>query len=361
MKLTNVNIKRLRNRTIFIFALSFIMFLVTLDMFSQVVEQWIARYNGPGNSSDKSYALAIDSAGNVYIAGDSIGSGTKHDYTTIKYNSTGVEQWVRRYNGPGNDEDFCCAMVIDSSGNVYVTGCNTGLETRYDYTTIKYDNAGVEQWVARYDSPGNGSDWAMAIEVDSVGNVYVTGFSLISGVNSDYATIKYNSAGVEQWVTRYNGPGNSTDWAWDIAVDSVGSVYVTGYSVGSGTDFDYATIKYNSGGVEQWVARYNGPGNDYDEPRAIGLDSMGNVYVTGGSTGSGNKWDYATIKYNNVGVEQWVARYNGPGDDSDFACALTIDDSDNVYITGGSGGSGTLSDYATVKYNNEGVEQWVTR
>src|SRR2546430_1692201 len=65
--------------------------------------------------------------------------------------------------------------------------------------------------------------------------------------------------GQEQWVARYNGPGNSVDEANSIAIDSAGNVYVTGKSFGSGTDYDYATVKYDSFGQEQWVARYNGP------------------------------------------------------------------------------------------------------
>ena len=81
--------------------------------------------------------------------------------------------------------------------------------------------------------------------MDGSGNVYVTGQSIGSGTSNDYCTIKYNSSGVQQWIARYDGPGNSDDWAYSIAVDGSGNVYVTGQSTGSGPGEDYATIKYS--------------------------------------------------------------------------------------------------------------------
>lgn len=106
------------------------------------------------------------------------------------------------------------------------------------------------------------------------------------------------------WVRRYNGPGNGEDDAVAIAVDGNGNVYVTGYSLSS-TDYDYATIKYNANGDTLWTRRYNGPGNGSDEASAIAVDSNGNVYVTGYSIGSGTNNDFATIKYNSLGIQQW--------------------------------------------------------
>ena len=113
-------------------------------------------------------------------------------------------------------------------------------------------------------------------------------------------------AQVEEWVARYNGPGNSYDAAFDMVLDNEGNIYVTGGSAGSGTSYDYATVKYNASGVEQWVARYNGPGNDLDWAHDIVVDDAGNVHVTGESWGSGASYDYATVKYDASGVEQWV-------------------------------------------------------
>jgi hypothetical protein len=73
--------------------------------------------------------------------------------------------------------------------------------------------------------------------------VYVSGF-VASGGASDFVTIKYDTAGAEQWVQLYNGPGNSYDGTYVIAVDNNRNVLVTGYSTGMGTDYDYTTIKY---------------------------------------------------------------------------------------------------------------------
>ena len=152
-----------------------------------------------------------------------------------------------------------------------MTGQSAGSQTEgYDYATVKYNSTGVEQWAARYNGPGSGWDAAYSVAVDGSGNVYVTGSSPRTGTsngpgtNNDYATIKYDSTGVEQWAERYSGPGTGDDHASSVAVDGSGNVYVTGKSPGSGTDNDYATIKYDSTGVEQWAARYNGPGNGSD-------------------------------------------------------------------------------------------------
>src|SRR4030066_1102109 len=78
---------------------------------------------------------------------------------------------------------------------------------------------------------------------------------------------------IEEWVARYHGPGNYDDYAKGIVADDSGNVYVTGHSYGQGSHHDYATTKYDADGIEQWVARYNGPGNYHDTPVAIALEA----------------------------------------------------------------------------------------
>src|SRR3990170_460006 len=331
----------------------FLVLVIFLLSYTQAIGQsvdaaWVRRYNGPGNSSDYAYAIAVDGSGNVYVTGQSIGSGTYNDYATIKYYSNGDTAWVRRYNGPGDSSDYASAITVDGSGNVYVTGYSTGSGTYYDYATIKYYSNGDTAWGRRYNGPGNGYDEAYAIAVDGSGCVYVTGWSVGSGTGYDYATIKYYSSGDTAWVRRYDGQVYD-DGALAIAVDGSGNVYVTGYSTDSGNYYNYATIKYHSNEDAAWVRRYDGGENGPDYARAIAVDDSGNVYVTGWSW-NGTSDDYATIKYYSTGDTAWVRRYNGPGNGFDEARAIAVDGSGSVYVTGLSSGSGTSYDYATIKY-----------
>jgi hypothetical protein len=331
----------------------------TIKYNSSGLQQWVQIYNGPGNANDEVRSIILDDSGNVYVTGTSQGIGTSYDFATIKYNSSGIQQWVQRYNGPTNSFDGATSLTIDALRNIYVTGYGTGVETSEECITIKYNSSGIQQWEKRYNGPGNGNDKANCIVSDDSGNVYITGYSTGIGTYYDYTTIKYNSSGVQQWVQRYNGPGNSSDEAKFITKDNSSNVYITGYSVGTGTNSDYATIKYNSSGVQQWVQRYNGSGNNNDQASSIAVNDFGDVYVTGSSDGIGINGDYLTIKYNSSGVQQWVQRYNGPGNIYDYANSLVLDISGNVYITGVSGG--VYGDYATIKYNSSGVQQWVQR
>lgn len=323
--------------------------------------QWVQRYDGPGGEFDDALALAVDASGNVYVTGFSAGVGTFNDYATVKYSPSGVEQWVARYDGPTNDFDNAVAIAVDEPGNVYVTGSSPGDNFAPEYATIKYDLDGNELWVARYSSPANVGDYPYAIAVDTSGNVYVTGASSDNTFTPDYATVKYNAAGVGQWVRRYNGTVGGFDEAHAIAVDAEGNVYVTGSSMSASFDFDYVTIKYSPTGDSLWVRRYDGPpGGVTDTPNALALDDEGNAYVTGYSIGNGSGNDFLTIKYDATGLERWVARYNSPENADEFANALAIDSSGNVYVTGRTGNIAAF-DYTTVMYDSSGTEQWVEK
>jgi uncharacterized delta-60 repeat protein len=339
--------------------------ILTISAFAQVTQEWVALYDGPENAYESAKAVTVDNFGNVYVTGESYSSSSNINYATVKYNSAGVQQWAAIYNGPGNNEDHAVSIAIDTTGNVYVTGYSYGSGTYMDYATVKYNSSGIEQWVTRYNSGQSIlDDRAVAIALDAEGNVYVSGNSIGNGTGFDYTTIKYNSSGAELWVRRYNRTGSSfnTEQATSMTVDAVGNVYVTGKSNFSSNYYDYATIKYNTTGDQQWVAIYHAPGNlNYSGiATAITLDDAGNVYVTGESQFSSYNNDYVTIKYTSSGTEQWVAIYNGPENNADYAKSIAVDISGNVYVTGYSYESPDY-DYATIKYNSSGTQQWASR
>ena len=333
---------------------------ITIKYNSAGVSQWTSRYNNPAmNDDDEAISLTTDYLGNVYVTGFSKGNGTFKDYLTVKYSPSGNELWTARYNGTGNDDDIAVSVEVTNSGNVIVSGKSVGDLTSEDYLTIMYNSNGAEQWTARYNYDlVDDIEIAKSMTVDGFGNVYVTGFSYGLSKNEDYAVVKYNSAGTEQWVARYNGPSDSYDISTDIITDISGNVYVTGYSYDNVSLEDYATIKYNSSGEQQWVSKYNGASGKFDIANSITTDNAGNVFVTGYSYDVNSSEDYATVKYNSAGGQQWVSLYNGTGNDFDIATSIKSDVNGNVYVAGYSYGSGTQEDFATVKYNSNGDQQW---
>lgn len=369
-----------------ILAVLFIM-LLPFSVLATVQEEWSRRYDSGGN--DSIAALAVDSSGNIYVAGTG---------GVIKYNSTGEESWVR--NTP------VVAMSVDVSGNVYITG-TAG--------TKKYDSNGNELWAwnvpaeviatdssgnvyivgSKYDSNVNvvGSTIAMKLDtngnelwsrnipggyvvVDSSGNLYVSrrhdtsgrwGFGVIH-------TTKYDTSGSELWTAQYGGSGyNTYYYPKAITVDSSGNVYLAGrYSWGFRSKL--ITVKYDSNGNQLWSAS-SGRVPDAVIPSAISTDTNGNVYVAT----CGNWWGgYLTIKYDANGNRQWANNYTDVGLPADVAVdlpsenypglsvaiptALAIDSAGNVYVTGtvDSPGASVESDIVTIKYDMNGNTIWNT-
>ena len=334
--------------------------LIPALLYSQSVDTaWVRTYNGPANGNEGARQIRVDSLGNIYVAGASLGISSWYDYTTIKYNPNGDTLWLRKYNGTANSDDFVQAMALDNQSNVYVTGYSTSPGSSQNYATVKYNSAGIEQWVRRYDGPGPYADQAYAIAVDNQDNVYITGAS--SGLtSSDCVTIKYNANGDTLWIRSYNGPTNQEDVGNAIAIDNQGNVYVAGYTQGIYMR-DYLLIKYNANGDTAWVRTYNNPQQNSDDiEQTLVLDNQGNSYISGFSSGA-NDADIVTIKYNPSGQEQWLKSYDGPGHTDDVPIKMIMDAQNNFYIIAVSYDSTGFEDYLTLKYNASGDTQWTRR
>ncbi|MFD2247154.1 PQQ-binding-like beta-propeller repeat protein [Pontibacter ruber] len=334
-------------------------------------ESWVQRYNGPDSGSDYPAAIAVDSTGGLYVTGFSgKKDGNGLDYATISYDAyTGSQRWVTHYDSGSNIYDEARAIAVDNQGGVYVTGYSFGSNNTSNFATIRYDSeTGEQTWLVLYTGEENSNNIAEAISVDNEGGVYVAGTSSRAGNSfvSDFATIRYDAAtGKLSWEQRYNGEGSGTYIARAIAVDNKGGVFVTGSSGYYGSDSDYVTIRYNTpDGNESWVQRYNGPANGLDQVRAVAVGNTGRVVVTGYSEGSGTGPDFATISYDaKTGTQSWASRYDVIGDLADYTIAVVADAEGNSYVTGTSSYEFDMiqnrSSIVTIKYSPSGDTLWV--
>ncbi|MDD1749898.1 MAG: hypothetical protein LUO89_08480, partial [Methanothrix sp.] len=321
----------------------------TVKYSSAGVPLWTNRYRGPGVGAALAPTVVVDGSNSVIVAGTGATPSVYFNYATVKYSSEGLPLWTNLYHGPGEVDDEASAVAVDSSNNVVVTGYSWDWTTP-DYATIKYSSAGAGLWTNRYNGPGNGDDYATALAVDGSNNVIVTGYSRDNVSGYDYATIKYSSAGVPLWTNRYNTPGNGDDYATALALDGSNNVIVAGYSTNNVNGYDYFTIKYSSTGLPLWTNHYAGPGGSSGKTCVLAVDSGGNLILTAHAVGSRTNADYLTIKYSSQGEPLWTNYYNGPGNSYDRACAVAVDSGGQVIVTGYSIGAASGFDFATVKY-----------
>ena len=122
-----------------------------------------------------------DASNNVYIAGATMNGYGNYDMLLVKYNSSGTAQWTKQYDGGGNGPDVATGLYIDGSGNVYITGFTT-TTTNVDMITIKYNSSGTQQWISQYNGSGNGYDGGADISGNANG-IFVTGSTYNSSGN----------------------------------------------------------------------------------------------------------------------------------------------------------------------------------
>ncbi|MBN9350978.1 MAG: SBBP repeat-containing protein [Chitinophagaceae bacterium] len=353
-------------------ALLFVLLLSTFASYAQVQEVWTRSFSYNNGSNDVAEVIAVDMAGNVYVAGAS--SPRFENYLTIiKYDGAGNEIW-RKVFGDRDDSYYWQIHPVEIFvDNNYVYVAATSNADGNVFTVVKYDLDGNFRWLKRFAGVGN-FDWGHATDmsVDLSGYVYVTGYiaeeaSLVPLTQiSNYFTVKLDGqSGDQLWVRTYNGadPGNGTNIPSSMVVDPTGNVYITGTSLLNG-QFDIATIKYSTTGVLLWIRRYAGALNSDDGGNDIALDANNNVYITGYTTETDDNINFITIKYSADGDQQWLRTYNGYEKYIDRALVMTIDGDNNVYVAGITHELATTqgnSDFLTIKYNTDGAQLWTSR
>jgi len=304
----------------------------------------------PGPYGTVPHAITVSPDGSrVFITGSSEGK-----FLTVAYGAgDGVVEWVNTSDLSYLPNAGYSIGVSPDGSVVFATGgtipfAAAGFTQAYDAQT------GNILWSALFDNGGSAKSTSLSVSPDG-SRVYVSGFDIGSN-DFDYVTSAYDAtSGGQLWLQHYDGPAHDRDQAHWVSVSPDGQqVFVTGWS--SASSLDYATIAYDAAtGQPEWITRYDGPAGSRDSSASMAVTPDGTrVVVTGWSHGSGTRYDYATIAYDaETGTGLWLARYDGPPSGPDLAASIALSpDGACVYVTGSSVGYISGSDFATVAYDD---------
>lgn len=312
---------------------------------------WNKTYNGAASFYDTGKSVITDSNNNIYVTGGSFESLTHSDVVTICYNSSGIQQWIKHFDG-NNFHDGGATLLLLNANTLAVSGPTQTSNNHWEYAVIQYDTGtGNELFSTITIASGSTMDEFTALAIDQNENIYLTG-SVKDAVTGffDFKTYKLDSNLQILWEKTYGGIAGKDDMARAIDVDASGNVYVTGWS-SNGSNNDFLTLKYNSSGNLLWDKRFDNKSED--EANDLILNDQGELFVTG-STTKFDKKDFYTILYDTNGNELWSATYNGIYNKDDIAKTMKIDEEGNLLVSGHSQEL-LKTTYLTVKYNRHEV------
>jgi hypothetical protein len=197
-----------------------------------------SRTGGTGIGFEYATEAVMDNNGNYYLTGTFYNNGSK-DFKTIKFDANLNVVWAQSFDFDGEDDE-AFSVAVDTSGNVYVAGLSSD-SSNQQFTIVKYSNTGSQQWVHR--SGGINNDRATRIACDESGNIFATG-QRHNGSNLDFYTIAIDEQGNVQWSKLFNGGSNGDDKANMIAVEDQ-YIIVSGTTTINGHQ-EYISIAYGT-------------------------------------------------------------------------------------------------------------------
>ena len=317
-----------------------------------------------GTLADVAGGIALDSSGNPHIVAraNSVGTAGGNDIYTIKYDTTGALTWQRMIGGASNDDGY--GIVVDSAGNVYITGdagTATGGAGSSDILLVKYNSAGTVQF--QVSVGGTGYDGGRGVALDSAGNIYMSGSENSTGspAGNNFFLAKYNSTGTLQWQRILGGAND--DVCLGVSIDSSDNIYSFGYSnsATAGVTYDMLILKYDTSGNLIWQKHisYNSAVNG-DVAAGLGIDSTGNIYISGHTTAApqGGANDLFIIKLNSSGSLIWERTFGGTG--QDYTSGNLRYSNGFFYISGiqtgfGLGAVGGAGESLLIKFSDDGT------
>jgi len=304
---------------------------------------------------DYSYGIAIDSTGNAFITGKTYNFGeTYSDVFILKYDSSGNLLWKRTWGG--SDDEWAPKIALDASGNAIISGSTESYGAGYsDVFILKLDSSGNNLWDKTWG--GSERDLGFGVVLDNSGNAFVTGGTLSFGTGADdLFLLKYNSTGTLLWNKTWGGARN--EYVRGIVLDVSGNITLTGetFSYGAGPS-DVFVLKYDSSGNLLWDKTWGGSSGE--SGREISVDALGNAYITGETSSYGAGFcDAFILKYDSFGNLLWDKTWGGSA--NDYGRGMILDSSGNTFITGSIGvyGGEGSSEVFLLKYDSSGNLLW---
>lgn len=327
--------------------------LVSFD--SQGNVNWNAYHAG---KNDQNPSMTIDGSDNIYIAGSIRIGSTDDDFLILKYDNAANLVWEETYDGGENRYDAAAAVTTDGSGNVFVGGYQSFVDSSFTYiyqiVLVSLDSSGTFLWSAVPNNLGTYS-YASDILLDQSGNAVLAG---MDAYPRDIDLSSFNSNGNQIFHSSFDGNWGSFDRANDFVVSSTGDVIIGGTGSTQNSS-DFLTIKYDANGNFKWKARYNGASNLIDIIWAVDVDNNGNVYVTGSSEVTANIRDIVTIKYDPNGNLIWEKIFDGSLQLNDIPVDIKVNDQGDVYVCGYSDVNTSYSrKVILLKYSSSGSPLW---